>query len=251
MGKNGAKNLLCRTFTSQTINGITFTVNSDRSITCNGTATGGELNLSNAKIFESSLPAGTYIVSCEQPENFQGAGLAYRINNGTPIYIVGEKTFTITDSDVLTLNLYAGVGYGWSNFTYYPMIRLATDHDSTYQPYAMTNKELTGAVAQINTDLTAIDTRQDLNNIGTLVDISTYTQNSPYTLPCDGYVLAASFVNPGYWQVGVTPADGDTPKSLTITGANGYANTLFVKKGMKAYLHGNSGNGQAYFFPLV
>lgn len=131
----GGKNLLCHTFTSQTINGVTFKVNPDGSINCNGTATGGEVNLSNAKIFEGSLPAGTYIVSCEQPENFQGAGLAYRINNGASVFIVGEKTITLTDSDVLTLNLYAGVGHGWSNFTYYPMIRLASIQDSTFEPY--------------------------------------------------------------------------------------------------------------------
>lgn len=109
---------------------------------------------------------------------------------------------------------------------------------------------VTGAIAQINTDLSAIDTRQDLNTIGTLVDISTYTSSSPYTLPCDGYVLAASFVNPGYWQVGVIPADGDTSKNLSVVGVNSYPNMLFVKKGMKAYLHGHSGTGQAYFFPL-
>lgn len=117
--------------------------------------------------------------------------------------------------------------------------------------YLVISTTFSQLISPINTDLTDIDNRQDTNTIGTLVDISTYTSSSPYTLPCDGYVLAASFVNPGYWQVGVIPADGDTAKNLSIIGANGYPNMLFVKKGMKAYLHGSSGNGQAYFFPLV
>lgn len=143
--KLGAKNLLPNNLPSQVIKGVTITVNdTDGSINCNGIATGGEVNVSTGSlIFEGTLPVGTYIFTSGQQENFQGAGLAYKINNGTAVFVIGEKTFSISDGDTLKVWLYAQNGYGWDNFTYYPMIRLSTDHDSTYQPYAMTNKELT------------------------------------------------------------------------------------------------------------
>jgi hypothetical protein len=46
---------------------------------------------------------------------------------------------------------YIGVNNGATvnNLTIYPMLRLAEDTDTTYQPYAMTNKELTDNVAAL------------------------------------------------------------------------------------------------------
>ena len=60
----------------------------------------------------------------------------------------GEVTGTITNSNCFA-QIYipsAAVGQAFDHVKVYPMIRLATDADPTYQPYAKTNLELTDAL---------------------------------------------------------------------------------------------------------
>lgn len=151
-GKIGSKNLLPNKATTQTINGVTFTINSDGSVTANGTAT------SNAEIdIATNVPLnGDYILS----DDFAGISGQYwafaNVDNGERQYILTSKEMPITISnklDYFRVKVFSGVTA--DNITFKPMIRLATDSDSTYQPYAMTNKELTKQVAPID----------DMNNI--------------------------------------------------------------------------------------
>lgn len=151
-GKIGSKNLLPNKATTQTINGVTFTINSDGSVTANGTAT------SNAEIdIATNVPLnGNYILS----DDFAGINGQYwafaNVDNGARQYILTSKEMPITISnklDYFRVKVFSGVTA--NNITFKPMLRLATDSDSTYQPYAMTNKELTKQVAPID----------DMNNI--------------------------------------------------------------------------------------
>lgn len=151
-GKIGSKNLLPNKATTQTINGVTFTINSDGSVTANGTAT------SNAEIdIATNVPLnGNYILS----DDFAGINGQYwafaNVDNGARQYILTSKEMPITISnklDYFRVKVFSGVTA--NNITFKPMIRLATDSDSTYQPYAMTNKELTKQVSPID----------DMNNI--------------------------------------------------------------------------------------
>ena len=155
-GVLGAKNLLLNEATSQTINGVTFTVNADKSVTVNGTAT-DDIRLrinpaTNTVSYNVAIPIdkGSYILS-GGTSNIQlrlngftdssasNAGLAR-----SPADSLQRDKFSIT-TDTARYNVFAYIASGTtiSNEIIYPMIRLASDPDDTYQPYTMTNRELT------------------------------------------------------------------------------------------------------------
>jgi hypothetical protein len=149
----GAKNLLPNNATSQTKNGITFTVNTDRSITVNGTATRDtELNLTDiiSNTFEGMILNGSpsysssnlsILVSYYQGTTWKGEQFSYNGANSTIIGSTQYPTYTHVKFAIYVKN-----GEVISNKTFYPMIRLATDSDDTYVPYAMTNKQLTDVI---------------------------------------------------------------------------------------------------------
>lgn len=125
---------------SLTNNGITFTAHSDGSVTANGTATANAVYqfTANASGALGFLPSGRYIVSgCPSG----GSATTYEIQvrvNGT------WKDVGATELSVDYVNGGGGVdtvrirvlnGQTVNNLTFYPMIRLATDTDSTYEPY--------------------------------------------------------------------------------------------------------------------
>lgn len=137
----GAKNLQDITATTQTKNGVTFTVNADKTITLNGTTTAWtDLNLYP----DSEFPQGEYIVSTPIVTN-----AAYRIwdvTHNTELYnsLTDGESKRITVQANTTLRYLISINRNLTvNGTIKPMLRLASDPDDTYAPYAMTNRELT------------------------------------------------------------------------------------------------------------
>ena len=157
-GVLGAKNLLENTATTQTINGVTFTVNADGSVTANGTASATAF-LPVVPNNTMTIKKGSYILSAGDGiiGNYSKYGLY--INNASGD-IANTKTEEIThfalSADILVAEckIFVTSGTTVSNLTFYPMLRLASDPDDTYQPYAMTNRELT---EEVNTANNAID----------------------------------------------------------------------------------------------
>jgi hypothetical protein len=138
----GAKNMLPNNATTRTINGITFTVNSDGSIGTSGTSTDGIGNFIIGQI--TPQQSGKYILSgCSGGTdntyffNFDDGTTTYRqYNDEIQLDLVGGTTYS--------LRLWiATSGVDMSNKTFYPMVRPASIADDTYVPYAQTNKELT------------------------------------------------------------------------------------------------------------
>ena len=143
----GAKNIIKINVATQTLEGITYTVNSDGSITANGTAS---VNGSYLEVYSATLPAGTYIKSgCPSggsPNTYHfsgsntgddtGSGASFTLNADTScqFVIAIEATQTV------------------SNITFKPMLRLGTDLDDTFRSPALTNLELTDAIAELNDD---------------------------------------------------------------------------------------------------
>lgn len=163
----GAHNLLNHIATTQVINGVTFTVNADKSITVNGTN-----NTDNDVTFalESRLPSypnqvsklysnGDYILDgCPNGGSVETFFMYVSSTKNNSYYEYGIDTgnglaFTINGDDYNADSAYLGIGITIgahvtiNNLTFYPMIRLASDIDPTYQPYAMTNRELTENVS--------------------------------------------------------------------------------------------------------
>ena len=132
------KNFLQNTATSQTISGVTFTVNSDGSVTCNGTASSNAIFRivqtpdfpDNEDMLLTGCPVGgsssTYQLqySNNRDKGFQDMG------NGIVLQKMDYNTYPNTYVQIRIVE-----GYTCNNLTFYPMIRLATIQNGTYEPY--------------------------------------------------------------------------------------------------------------------
>ena len=226
-GKIGSKNLLPNKATTQTINGVTFTINSDGSVTANGTAT------SNAEIdIATNVPLnGNYILS----DDFAGINGQYwafaNVDNGARQYILTSKEMPITISnklDYFRVKVFSGVTA--NNITFKPMLRLATDSDSTYQPYAMTNKELTKQVAPIDDMNNILGAKNLLPNKATtqVVNGITYTVNEDGSITADGTATSdASLYLAGVQSFGLYNLKKG--QYILSDGNNGYSNEIYMQ----------------------
>lgn len=164
----GTKNLLPNIATGKTESGVTITTNANGEIIFNGTPSStvqqrvfvglskfkgiGKLTLNGCPIGGSSTKYELVI------RNSDGDSLAIDGNTNNRARDFGEGVTvdfnTLTNPDGTTPNLdtcyisaLIRTGAGTvTNLTFKPMVRLASDTDATYQPHAMTNKELTLAL---------------------------------------------------------------------------------------------------------
>jgi hypothetical protein len=159
-GKYGVKNLIPFPYkdkNGKNTGGITFTINNDGSITSNGTATGwAAFYFVQSSIGGFSLDKGKYILSYDASSDTTFSIQFIIVDgNGTSLLIHGVYgkrgyvEFEITDEIVqlfktssVQILIYANKGAVVNNVTIYPMIRLASDTDDTWQPYAPTNYQL-------------------------------------------------------------------------------------------------------------
>lgn len=132
------KNLLPNNATSQTTNGVTFTVNNDKTILVNGNNDGTASSSFIIKYY--SLKAGTYILNgCPSG----GSSTTYRIAiQKTSDWSVlgldtgsGSKQFTIDEATNVQVAIVIQKGQTISNLLFKPMIRLSSIIDDTYVPY--------------------------------------------------------------------------------------------------------------------
>lgn len=146
---NGAKNLLPSPNVTGSVAGITYTKQSDGSYIATGATTTTPCYYD--VITSYVLEKGTYILSSGADLTGDIELVLDDISSGSAVRVMTlidsrERSFTLTND--ATLHCYMWVA---SNTTlptggvhYYPMIRKGEDVDSTYVPYAMTNKQLTG-----------------------------------------------------------------------------------------------------------
>lgn len=164
MGQNGAKNLLPFNLADIIANntdgiwsgntysryGITFTLNDNGSITVRGTSTGvatfflyGTVSAADKNIFKghvlnggvsSDLRIQAQVFSTTSPSS----SLAEYQAKGEDVVLV-----PVTNGDYIRIYIRIASGRTISDTTFYPMIRLASDTDPTYQPFAETNQQLT------------------------------------------------------------------------------------------------------------
>ena len=149
--KLGGHNLLPNEATTQTINGVTFTVNNDGSITANGTCN-GEGTAFTIKVKPKLEDDVQYILTgC--PKN-SGAILFYSSNVDVVYNDYGDGVqFTklnYTTYPSASVGIYVPNGTTLNDAIFKPMIRLASDTDDTFQPYSMTNQEITPYVQAIS-----------------------------------------------------------------------------------------------------
>ena len=141
----GGKNLLKYPYvnTTKTLNGVTFTDNGDGSITINGTATSTAYFSLIANAYPMPLPNGNYELSSTYigviPNN--GFYIQAKANNDAEeAYInigIGEKKiYTITNSEFFSACIIVSANSKINNVTVYPMLCLATETATAYEPYS-------------------------------------------------------------------------------------------------------------------
>lgn len=150
----GAKNLLPNNAESWTYGGITFTVNSDGSVTANGTASetvwllvSDNIKLDNIAYTLNGCPegggGGIYEIHIRSTES-DSSQWQFFADYGNGI------TFTGDPNRNYVCYIAVAIGKTVSNLTFYPMLRLASITDDTYVPYSMTNREMTPYVQSIS-----------------------------------------------------------------------------------------------------
>lgn len=134
----GGKNKCHNIATSQTVNGVTFTVNSDGTFTANGTASGGSAIL---RLGLNTLPAGRYVANGLSSE---GGSSTFRLIVTNSTYASAIATCTYVSGTAFTLEEETTVGYQFvvsngvtvSNLKISPMIRPDSYLDAIFVPYS-------------------------------------------------------------------------------------------------------------------
>ena len=132
--KSTGKNLLEHSLSSATVNGVTFTVNQDKSVTVSGTATA-----TTGVDIITNLKNGDYIFS-----GIEGAGRAQIRTYPGDVFVTdvnGDTPYTISNNEQVIFRLRVASGVT-ANWTVYPMVRFANVSDSTYEPYTEHTKSL-------------------------------------------------------------------------------------------------------------
>lgn len=157
--KNGAYNLLRPTMTTQSVGGLTLTLNSDGSVTVSsGTATS---TVDVAYSFKGMTPpSGNYrLVGCPSGGSASTYNLRVLVNNANTNkgYDYGSGlTFAYNEATDINISVYLRIESGTvisAPMIFKPMI--TTDLNATYDdyvPYAKTNRELTEDTTNISYD---------------------------------------------------------------------------------------------------
>lgn len=150
-----SKNLLPNDLITTTYRGITYTKNSDGSITCTGSVSVGYSYSEVYLYFQNSIPDGNYILSGCPSGGSESTYRAILWDSDTGARAKAWDGTTNSSSDTGSgseVQVIASHKMGYNiiiygsitgTLTFYPMIRLASITDSTYVPYAKTNVELT------------------------------------------------------------------------------------------------------------
>ena len=132
------KNFLENTGVSNTSNGVTFTINDDKTILVDGN-NDGTAN-SSFIINNYFLKAGTYILNgCPSGGSSTTYRLGIQKTSGWSILGLdtgsGSKQFTIDEATNIQVAIFIQKGQTISNLLFKPMIRLSSIIDDTYEPY--------------------------------------------------------------------------------------------------------------------
>jgi len=140
------KNLLAITEQSATLNGISFVIGSDGTITANGTATANTFFAIMRKV---AIPAGNYVLTgCPSGGSSGTFSLSSQINstwqgsdygNGRNIALTKDGNGATWSRIEITITN----GVTVSNLVFKPMLRLASDIDDAYEPYQGQTYEVT------------------------------------------------------------------------------------------------------------
>ena len=135
------KNLLKNSAKTKRINGIDFVVNSDGSVTANGTATDvATFTIADANLIKSfNLVCGQkYILSgCSggSTETYDLRAYGLETSGKNTINHNGDTPFTLTNLESTNVSILVRAGVTVDNVQFFPMLRSFFVSDSAYEPY--------------------------------------------------------------------------------------------------------------------
>lgn len=251
----GAKNLLQHPYTTKvpnTIANLDVTEPSKGIIRFNGTSNAQTIFYCQ---FRTTIPTGEYICS-KGVQNNNVTLLVEAYNNNTWVKVLSSESYTVAESKFtvdysnynnLRISIRIKSGVTLSNVDVKPMIRLATDPDSTYEPYAATNQQLTGLISNdfangaVNLCPTII-TSQTVDTGGTNVTI---VVNSDGTFTVNGTVTNSTNINVTDVLVNFLKAGKRYKLSGSPSGSSNSTYRLYISA-----TGGEADNGNGYEFTL-
>ena len=182
-GVLGAKNRFKITKSSISLNNVEATINQDTGIVTLNTSAPASAN-TEIKLNDSfDLPNGRYIFSIENISDTDNVHVSIdKLNNGAYVSVLVDinkapdyREFTVDHSGYTSLRVKVWVKSGaeLTDYVIKTMIRLVSDTDSTYQPYALTNSELTKKTNTIEDIVT-------LKTLPNNADLNDYTNEYSY-----------------------------------------------------------------------
>lgn len=146
IANSGAKNKFNNESTTKVINGVTFAVNSDKSVTVNGTSQEDAIFFLNNNL--EDLPIGDYICSgCPSGGNASNTySMYFGIQNSFDI----GNGYRCVNNKPSQVRIIIRKGYTADNLVFKPMIRDASIEDDSFIPYAKTNVELTNDIKRMD-----------------------------------------------------------------------------------------------------
>lgn len=178
-----------------TYKGVTFTVNQDGSVTVS-TDSSGTTEISTFYLIKNirGMFDGQEVTISGCPAGSTGSGSSknycmYVRDNNDVLHYFGDEGFTgeIATGNATPTGLAIRINTGVilsAPITYYPMLRLASDTDNTYTPYAKTNQQLTK-------DDIALTENEFVNNVVNMLPNNATTQvfhGVTYTINSDGTI---------------------------------------------------------------
>jgi hypothetical protein len=195
------KNKLHNTGVTETINGVTFTVNSDGTVLVNGTATDATnfYIATNTDAFknEMSVYEGQSVVCSGCPSG--GSDSSYWISfarlTGASIKNDTGNGVTVTIGNLQGVNTYVRIniasGTVCNNLLFEPMIRLASETDPTFEPYS--NICPISGRTQVDVNRAGKNLLEDNTAVGTIEkNGGTATRNSDYSYVINGTFTRAT-----------------------------------------------------------
>lgn len=223
----GSKNLLPNKLSTYAENGLTITINADKSITINGTSSadttvkitqrynnsGNKMTLQNGDYILSGCTGGnssSYRMQAIVLKSAAETVLATNYN-GNSLFTVNGDDGSASSAEV-QISIFVPSGKTLSSKTFYPMVRPASILDNTYIPHAETNAQLTDDVAALNSALSNKADASDVTPIGTIVNGTNYGES-----PGNGQTGTGSIISLGKGKWLLTASGYNPLGAIAIT----------------------------------
>lgn len=205
---NTRKNLLKNTGTTTTINGVTFTVNSDKSVTVSGKSTA----VTHFSVGSITFNGNYKLNGCL--DGAVGKYCMYLINPYTACF---DKDVEFKVTETVTSNVIIYVASGVSvNTTFYPMIRYASITDDTYEPYV---EDIDTRIDNAQSDVDLLNntigyTKKNLLKLaGNIGDTLTYVGVTVKKTGNNTYTLSGTSTQDTWFEIGYCFSIGTTQQT--------------------------------------